>query len=197
MIQAIDKRRSTRKYLNNEISEQDISEIIRSGIQAPSSKNRQPWKFVVVQGNAKSEMLQAFNRGINREENGVALLPESTKYIESAKRTIEILEQSPVVIFVVNPLGKGILKEITPEERIYDVCNIQSTSAAIQNMLLEATEMGIGSLWVCDIFFAYQELSEWLNTSGELLAAVALGYPDESPNPRPRKQIDEVVEWRY
>ena len=197
MIQAIDKRRSIRKYLNNEISEQDISEIIKSGIQAPSSKNRQPWKFVVVQGNAKSEMLQAFNRGINREENGVALIPESTKYIESAKHTIEILEQSPVVIFVVNPLGKGILKEITPEERIYDVCNIQSISAAIQNMLLEATEMGIGSLWVCDIFFAYQELSEWLNTSGELLAAVALGYPDESPNPRPRKQIDEVVEWRY
>ncbi len=197
MIQAVEKRRSVRKYLNKEISEQDIREIIKSGIQAPSAKNRQPWKFVVVQGNAKSEMLKAFNRGINREENGIALLPESQKYIESAKHTIKILEQSPVVIFAVNPLGKGFFKGTTPEERIYDVCNIQSISAAIQNIILEATEMGIGSLWVCDIFFAYQELSEWLNVGGELLAAVALGYPDESPDARPRKQVDKVVEWRY
>ena len=63
-------------------------------------------------------------------------------------------------------------------------------------MLLAATEKGIGSLWICDIFFAYPELCDWLNAEGELLAAVAFGYPAEAPNPRPRRGIEEVVEWR-
>lgn len=75
-------------------------------------------------------------------------------------------------------------------------CNIQSISASIQNMLLAATEKGIGSLWICDIYFAYAELCEWLNEDGQLIAAVAFGYPNEFPKERPRKKMEDVVEWR-
>ena len=196
MIQAINERRSIRKFQNKPISEQDIIDILQSGIKAPSSKNRQPWKYIVVQEKAKEEMLKVFCEGISREETKDALLPQSKKYISAAKYTVEILEQAPVVIFAVNPLGKGVLTELTPEERIYEVCNIQSISASIQNMLLEATQKGLGSLWICDIYFAYAELCEWLNGEGELLAAIALGYPDESPKERPRKKIEDIVEWR-
>lgn len=180
MISEIYGRRSIRKYQNKMIPEQDILDIIESGIKAPSSKNRQPWKYIIVQGKEKEAMLNAFREGIIREETANALLPQSKKYIAGAKYTVKILEQTPVVIFAVNPLGKGVLTELTPEERIYEICNIQSISASIQNMLLAATEKGIGSLWICDIYFAYSELCEWLNTDGELLAAVAFGYPEES-----------------
>ena len=196
MIQAINERRSIRKFQNKLISEQDIIDILQSGIKAPSSKNRQPWNYIVVQENAKEEMIKVFREGISREETKDALLPQSKKYISGAKYTVEIMEQAPVVIFAINPLGKGVLEELTPEERIYEVCNIQSISASIQNMLLEATQKGLGSLWICDIYFAYAELCEWLNDEGELLAAVALGYPDESPKERPRKKIEDIVEWR-
>lgn len=89
-----------------------------------------------------------------------------------------------------------MLENLEPEERVYNICNIQSISASVQNMLLSATEKGIGSLWVCDIFFAYKELCDWLNEDGELICAVALGYPDEDPKERPRKKFDDVVEWR-
>ena len=196
MIPAINERRSIRKFLNKPISEQDIIDILQSGIKAPSSKNRQPWNYIVVQEKAKEEMLKVFREGICREEMKDALLPQSKKYISGAKYTVEILEQAPVVIFAVNPLGKGVLTDLTPEERIYEICNIQSISASIQNMLLEATQKGLGSLWICDIYFGYAELCEWLNAKGELLAAVALGYPDESPKERPRKKIEDIVEWR-
>ncbi|HIQ96102.1 MAG TPA: nitroreductase family protein, partial [Candidatus Limivivens merdigallinarum] len=108
----------------------------------------------------------------------------------------DIMAQAPVIIFAVNPFGKGIFEELTPEERIYEICNIQSLSASVQNMLLAATEKGIGSLWICDIYFAYFELCDWLKPEGELLAAVALGYPDEAPKARPRREIEDVVEWR-
>lgn len=196
MISAIFDRRSIRKYLNTPISKQDIEDIIQNGMKAPSSKNRQPWKYVVVQEKSKEEMLKVFRQGIAREENEKALLPQSKQYITAAKHTIDIMEEAPVIIFVVNPLGKGIFEELTPEERIYEICNIQSLSASIQNMLLAATEKGIGSLWICDIYFAYSELCDWLGAEGELMAAIAFGYPDEFPDERPRKDMKDIVEWR-
>lgn len=196
MIPAIYDRRSIRKFSDTPVSKEDITEIIESGIKAPSSKNRQPWKFIVVQGKEKEQMLEVFRQGIAREESGNALLPQSRQHIAAAKYTVDIMESAPVTVFVVNSLGKSFLADLTPEERVYDICNIQSISAAIQNMLLAATEKGIGSLWICDIYFAYAELCEWLKSEGELVAAVAFGYPNEFPQARPRKKFEDVVEWR-
>lgn len=196
MISAIYDRRSIRKFLDKPISQKDMKEIIQSGIKAPSSKNRQPWKYIVIQGNAKEDMLKVFRQGIEREEKDSPLLPQSKQHIASAKYTVDIMEEAPVIVFVVNSLGKSILSELTPEERIYEICNIQSISASIQNMLLAAADKGIGSLWICDIYFAYAELCEWLDSDGQLIAAIAFGYPNEFPKERPRKKLDDVVEWR-
>lgn len=196
MIDAIYNRRSIRKFLNTPIADEDIMEIIQSGIKAPSSKNRQPWKYVVIQGNSKAEMIDVFRQGIKREENQEALLPKSRQHLAAAKYTTDIIEAAPVVIFIVNTLGSGLSEDMTPEEHIYEICNIQSISASIENMLLTATEKGIGSLWICDIYFAYAELCQWLNDDGQLLAAIAFGYPNESPKERPRRKLEDVVEWR-
>ena len=196
MISAIYDRRSIRKFTDKPISQEDITDIIQSAIKAPSSKNRQPWKYIVIQGNAKEEMLKVFRQGIEREENDSALLPLSKQYIVTAKHTVDIMEEAPIIVFVVNPLGKSILAELTPEEHIYEICNIQSIGASIQNMLLTATEKGIGSLWICDIYFAYSELCEWLESDEQFVAAIAFGYPNESPEERPRKNINDVIEWR-
>ena len=121
MISAIYDRRSIRKFSDKPISQEDIKDIIQSGIKAPSSKNRQPWKYIVIQGNAKEEMLKVFRRGIEREENERALLPQSKQHISAAKYTVDIMEGAPTIIFVVNSLGKGILSEMTPEEHIYEM----------------------------------------------------------------------------
>lgn len=196
MISAIYDRRSIRKFTDKPIPQKDITDIIQSGIKAPSSKNRQPWKYIVVQGNAKEEMLEVFRQGIEREENDNALLPESKQHIAAAKYTVDIMAEAPTIIFVVNSLGKSILSELTPEERVYEICNIQSIGASIQNMLLTATEKGIGSLWICDIYFAYSELCKWLGSDGQLIAAIAFGYPNESPKERPRRKIEDIVEWK-
>ena len=196
MISAIYDRRSIRKFSDKPVSKEDITDIIQSGVKAPSSKNRQPWKYIVIQGKAKEEMLKVFRRGIEREENESALLPQSKQHIAAAKYTVDIMAEAPTIVFVVNSLGKSILAELTPEEHIYEICNIQSISASIQNMLLAATEKGIGSLWICDIYFAYAELCEWLGSDGQLIAAIAFGYPNEFPKERPRKKIEDIVEWR-
>lgn len=195
MLTSIAARRSIRKYENTPVPRQALEEILQAGRLAPSSKNRQPWRFIVTSGNAKKDLLAAMEKGLAREK-AQPLLLESAPYRSSAESTLKIMEQAPVVIFIVNPLGIGVRRSIGPEDRIYEICNAQSIGAAIENMSLTATELGLGSLWICDTYFAYDELKEQLQTEGELFGALAVGYPGEAPAPRPRKNFCELVEWR-
>lgn len=193
MLDAIAARRSIRKFKTTPVAHEIIEEILRAGSLAPSSKNRQPWKFIVTTGQAKEEVLAVMERGLEREAQQ-PLLPESAVYIGGAHNTLNIMRQAPAVIFVVNTRGLDLLTPQNAENRVFEICNAQPIGAAVENMSLAAVEAGLGSLWICDTYFAQQELCTWLG--GELAAAFALGYADEEPAPRPRKSWSETVEWR-
>lgn len=195
VLTAICERRSIRKYDDAPISHDDIEGIILAGMQAPSGKNRQPWRFVVVEGNSKTGMLKAMNKGLEREMRKPKL-PKSAKYIDGAKHTLSIMEQAPVTIFIINPLNSMDGFPIDWESHFYEICNIQSVGACIQNMLLAAVGMGFGSLWNNDIYFAYDEIAEWLNTREQIVAAVSFGIPAENPSARPRNNIVDLIEWK-
>lgn len=195
MVNTVFDRRSIRKYKPNAVPKEVTKQIIKSGMAAPSSKNRQPWHFTAVSGKAKEEALCAMQKGLEREKRE-PLLPESAQYLSGAENTLRIMRASPVVIFVCDPLGLDLHRTLSAEERVFELCNAQSVGAAIENMTLTATALGLGSLWICDIYFAYGELKEWLGTEGELRAALAVGYADEAPAARPRKDFSDTVEWR-
>lgn len=195
MIKEIEARRSIRKFDGREVPRELLEKIIAAGQCAPSAKNRQPWRFIAVTGNAKSEALSVMERGLEREKRE-PLLPMSAGSLADAEHTLRVMRQAFAVIFIVNTLGAELSRTLTVDERVFEICNAQSIGAAVQNMSLTAVELGLGSLWVCNTFFAQRELNEWLNTDGELFAALAVGYAAESPVPRPRKPINETVEWR-
>lgn len=194
MIASIVNRRSIRKYKNTEVPRPLLEEIIQAGILAPSSKNRQPWRFVVVSGPAKEEMLRVMADGMEREKTA-PLLPDSARHIGGAAYTMEIMRQAPVVIFIMNTLGYDPHGTLTADEHVSEICNAQSIGAAVENMILTATELGLASLWICDTYFAYDELCAWLG-GDQMFAAMAVGYADEEPPARPRKRMAEVTEWR-
>ena len=193
MLEAIKNRRSIRKYKNTPIPKEQISEILQAGMLAPSSKNRQPWRFIVATGAAKEEACNVMEEGILREKMS-PFIPDSKPYITGAGHTLQIMRQAPVIIFIVNEIAAPFDKTLTMDERVSEICNAQSIGAAIENMTLTATELGLGSLWICDTFFAQKELSECLN--GELYAALAIGYAEENPCARPRKEPENTIEWR-
>ncbi len=195
MIQAITKRRSIRKFKENPVSYTMIEEILRAGILAPSAKNRQPWRFIVAAGEAKEELLCAMREGLEREKH-MPLLPENAVYLQDAEHTADIMEQAPVIILIVNPMGIKIGQNLTAEQHVFELCNAQSIGAAIENMTLTATELGLGSLWICNTYFAQYELNKWAKIDGEVCAALALGYADESPASRPRSKLESIVQWR-
>lgn len=84
MLNAVKNRRSIRKYQNKPVERELIEQILQAGILAPSSKNRQPWRFIVVTGRAKDKALQAMRQGLAREQQK-PLLPASAPTWQARK----------------------------------------------------------------------------------------------------------------
>lgn len=188
-LDAIAARRSIRKFKDTPIPDGMLQQILTAAIQAPSACNRQPWRFIIVRGEQKAEMLRILWEVIARDKS-------RGEDIGSSEWSVHVMEEAPVTVFVFNPAGLKPWKKHTTEQMFTDVGDIQSIGAAVQNMLLAATDLGLGSLWICDVFIAYEELCQWLGETGEMIAAVSFGYADEAPAARPRKPMDEVIRER-
>jgi nitroreductase len=186
--EAIAARRSIRQFKEDPIPAEALEAILLAATQAPSAKNRQPWRFLVVQGEQRAEMVRVMREGMARRvEEGIDP--------GSAEGSARIMEQAPVTVFVFNPEGLDPWLTRSVDQMWNDVVNIQSIGAAIQNMLLAALDLGLGSLWICDVFYAYDELRTWLGQGGQMIAAVALGYADEASAARSRRGVLSVARW--
>ena len=199
--QAINSRRSIRKFRSDQIERNILEQIINSATMAPSAKNRQPWFFTVVEQQAnKIELLKCLRQGIARLQKENLKLNIFRPDIEQALETFESMSQAPVTIIVTCRNNSRVSNDDGVKWNLVmkdiEVVDIQSIGAALQNMTLTATSLGIGCLWNCDVLYAYPELSEWLGLKFPIIAAISLGYFDEVPNPRPRISIDEITEWK-
>jgi nitroreductase len=185
-LEVIAARRSIRAFKYVPINEDIIHAILMAAIQAPSSKNRQPWRFIVVSNEKRAEMVQIFRHEIEYWK-------ARGRDLGSSEQTAIVMEQAPVTIFVFYP---DLIRQRQPysEDQISKaVVDIQSIGASIQNMLLAAQHLGLGSLWIADVLFASEKLCNWLGEESVMIAAVSLGYADESPEPRPRRPINDLV----
>lgn len=195
-IKSIYNRRSIRRFQEKEVPLECLYEIIKAGIAAPSSKNRQPWKYIVFGNEKKKELLNAMKIGLAREDRGITALPKSRFGISDAKNTLRIMEEAPVIIIVLNIYASSPFLQIDSDERISEICDSLSIGASIENMILAAEDMGLGSLWIANTCFAYSELTEYLETDKQLVGAIAIGYANERPTQRPRKPLEEIAEFR-
>lgn len=199
LIEEIRTRRSVRRFLQKPVPDAVLNDILTAASWAPSEKNEQPWKFIVIKGDERRAMTKALKAGIARCRKGdpTAIFSNGyDRFIPSAIYTARILEQAPVIVFVMNTKGIDYHEMLPSDKYMLELADIQSVSAAIQNMCLEATAQGVGSLWTNNIFFAYDELKEWINSDGEMVAAIALGYTDREVAPTPRKKLEDIVEYR-
>ena len=174
----ISERRSIRKFKTDSVKKELIETILDAGIKAPSAKNLQQWRFHVFQGEAKDK----FTKYCLDEFDKIAKGEDVHPY---ARYSFQIMDAAPVTILVYS-------NHIMPHPARPD---IQSVSAAIQNILLKAHDLGLGSLWICDILYIDKAVNQYLKTDMPLLAAISIGYADESPKSRPRKTIEEVTTW--
>lgn len=177
---AIRGRRSIRKYTDKPVPMQLVREVLEAGTWAPSAKNGQQWRFIVLTGEAKKKLTTLFRNELETLTKKIGL-----KNMGSSFGSCDVMEEAPVLVMVWNANDSKLLEK----------SSLQSVAAAIQNMLLKAYSLGLGSLWICDIYYATEALTECLSKPWSLVAAVTLGWPAVSPEPRPKKTVDEVSEF--
>jgi len=202
--QAIRGRRSIRRYTNQSVPFDLIRKVIEAGTWAPSGKNAQQWRFTVLTGSSKDDFTRIMRTELDEMSKrfGIAVMGSSF-------RTCQIMEQAPAVILVWNAGGavpgdrvreavKMIEKRDSRARELGHKVEIQSVSAAIQNVLLTAHSLGLGTLWVNDIYYAIDALEKHMKKPWELVAAVTIGWPTEEEkkkSPPKKKSVDEVSEF--
>ena len=164
MLNSIVSRISVRVYAKQPIEQGRLDCILQSALLAPSAKNCQPWRFVVVQQD--KALIQS-----------IADLMQHSKFVGNA--------DCLVCVFLDKANGFDYVKDC------------QSIGACIENMLLMATSLGIGSCWIGEILDKQADVKELLQVDGErydLMAIISLGYPLRNSSTRAtRKPLSECV----
>ena len=182
-LDAIYARRSIRKFKDRPVPRDVLERILEATVQAPSGKNKQPWRFIVVERpQDRAEMMRVMRTGIEKAR-------EAGWPLGSCEHTAAVMDQAPVTVFVFNG------PSVDYGEHESGIVDVQSIGGAVQTMLLAAIAEGLGSLWICDVFYATDELSEWLGREDQMVCAVSLGYADEAPGARPRIPWQELTTW--
>jgi len=192
-LEAIRTRKSVRKFLTTAVPAEIIENILLAGMEAPSTKNSQPWKYYVIQGNAKEKLVELMNAGLNSFGDSQTL--RRLPFYASVTGSIRVMQSAPVVVLVFNTGIHTMNSDGSLEARFMDCGAMQTMGAAIQNMLLAATEQGLSSLWMCDVYFAYEQICSWLREQSQLTAAVALGYEDGAATKPTRHNLNDHVKY--
>lgn len=186
---AIKGRASCRKFHPGSIKEQELYEIIDAARYAPSPKNRQPWRFVVLRGEDKYSFVKLMAAPPIYDYGAAPY--EKLNEFNSEKETCRIMREADTIILVFNAYPSQ--KVLEKEDFLFDRTNIQAIGAAIQNMILKATELEIGSLWICDIFTHYRQICEQYYKDGQLIAGIALGCPDGVKQNTNKKALKDLL----
>lgn len=189
IFELIKTRRSIRKFQDKPIPKEMIEKIVEAGIRAPSSMNRQPWRFVVVGDpdakkllaeEAKSELKKFLQTDEAKKKWGDAV----SRFMEHAESKEDtIFYNAPTVVFVI------LTKDLGNNNFDYGL--------ATQNMLLYAHSLGIGSVPVglAKPMNNSSVVRDKLNMKPEekIIIGIPMGYPAETP-PEKERNFD-VVTW--
>ena len=187
--EVVHSRRSIRRYLDRPIPEDVLNEILDAGMYAPSAVDLQPWYFVVVKSKEQMERLyQIMGRVSDKIKPDLeARFAKHPEVAEESTRFLRQLGGAPVCIlaFQFKPEYPKTLESI-----------VQSVAAAIENMLLAATDKGLGSCWLTapvETGMAAELRDTFAPGKGSLLAVLTLGYADQTPKTPARKTGRYVI----
>jgi nitroreductase len=191
VIKNINYRRSVRTFTDQPVQEEDIKTILNAANKAPSAHNQQSWKFIVIKGKKKEQLVELVSQK-------AAMFPRATSVLlRLASRSIAC---APVVIAIANTgelIEHGTKLFQIEKERSYDffrTMEIQSSAAAVENLLLAVTSLGLGAVWLGILFVVKDEVLTLLEEpKGEFMAVIPVGYPSKSSLGPNKKHLDMVI----
>ena len=199
-MKIIQDRRSIRDYTEEPVSEEHLEMILESGRQAPSGENAQPWRFVIVKDEGTRNKLGAIAGGGSGRRFTAEFVTKKMqerftglKDEEKKKQVFEKLTSGRVSTFLANaPVNIVVCGKKDVWDMPYD------TSAAIENMLLMVTALGLGACWViapCIDIRDEERVKDLLGLPEgyKAVSIIAVGHPTRPHRPRPRLPIHEIV----
>jgi len=186
IFNVLENRRSCRAFAPDPVDPATIERILTAATWAPSPLNAQPWKFIVISAQAKKD--QIFEEAARCK--AWAIEKSGWKWLDSYG--LDFLKQAPVIIAVVgDPKKTGVDMFQTEGSVGYKL----ACAAAVQNMLLAAHALDLGSLWFT--FFDRGELRKILDIPDEKtpVSLVCIGNPAQLPAAVPRKPAAKLTTY--
>lgn len=175
VFEAIRTRRSIRVYEDKPVEEEKLKRVLEAARLAPSAGNRQPWRFIVINDRKVIEELKMIKE----------------KMMPPARRPYRgPLATAPIVI-----VGCAIPSESFPGTDFWKI----DVSIALQNLVLAAWELGLGTCWI-GVFHDENDVKKVLGIPDDVrvVAMVTLGYPAEKKDPvTDRKPLEEIVKYNH
>ncbi|MFW5852787.1 MAG: nitroreductase family protein [Nanoarchaeota archaeon] len=166
LIEGIRTRKSVKKYLDKPVPNDLIGAVVESGSMAPSSGNKQNWKFVVVKNPTTQDQ--------------IAKHCNEQYWMASAPVFIVVCSDDDTIVRFYGNRGKTVY-------------SIQNCAAAMQNMLLAAHSLGLGSCWVSE--FDEVELANdiGLSSGARVQAILTLGYPTKEVHKKTFRPLKNIM----
>lgn len=170
VIEAIEARRSVRAYEDRPVEREKLQLLAECGVKAPSAMNNQEWEIRIVDSKKWiDECTATYLKAVEGSGKANYMLTPTFK---------NIFRNAPAVIFVAAPEGE------------YSDVNVGLLG---ENIMLAATELGLGTCCLGSVLFMFAEpgMEKYAASLGfsegyNMRYAIAVGYPDESPEAKPR-----------
>lgn len=195
--EAIEQRRSIRKFKSDSIPDEIITALLESARLAPSGCNSQPWRFKIVKDYETKKQLQsiAYDQKFLTEAPVVLVICADVQgYIDG--RTSGVQDLGEIGVF-----DNDICEILDKKTKIKSQMSIEVLSSsvafnvaiAIEHIVLRALDFGLGTCWMRLMDEkAIRDIFGWDNNIFPV-ALLPIGYPLESPPPRKRRSLEELL----
>lgn len=196
IYQAINERRSIRKFQTKKIEDQTLLKLAEAAIKAPNGGNAQPWDFIFI---TQPELIAEIGKileevhdeyfGTARKDN---LEGEQLKKVVSSYKR---MSNAPVFVLVCMNIRNQQLNQ--PYVQWTTEWAHHSIAAAMENMILAAVAEGLGTCWLGSPSWKANQLKQRLGIPEhvQIVAMSPIGYPDQAPKARPRLAVEEVTHF--
>lgn len=164
VMNVIRARRSVRAYKDQPLPEAVLDSVMEAARLAPSGKNLQPWKFILVKD------------------------PAMRLKLAEASRAQYFIAQAPVII-----VACGYPDRCYQRQGNYMTSWPIDVSIALDHLMLKAQEEGLGTCWIGAFEETTVKALLQIPPDVKVLALTPLGFPNEAPADRGRRSLDRIL----
>jgi nitroreductase len=180
-LEAIFTRQSIPKVKPDPVPHALIEQVLAAAVQAPNHHRVRPWRFVVLEGEARHRLGEVMAEALRQRAPGT---PEPALDVERARPL-----RAPVLVAV------GVDQPSDP--KVIEIENVCAVAAAVENLLLAAHALGLGAMWRTGPAAYDPDVKAFLGFAPgqHLIAFVYIGYPYAERTPIERLSFEDRVTW--